>query len=146
MSLYQINSKLTTEHIKQLKPINYSRFRWWRNYQQDMPKGDNTLLSKIQRGEYDFSSYYWMAKSVEEEINQLYSDCYPDHVKFNERAALLKAKRKKLWEDFEKEESKRLHNIVKDFAKHFYKTKTQISEFLETHEGTLEELYNKLKR
>lgn len=143
MSLYQVDEELVKKEIAKLKPINYTPYRWWRNFKQDIPKNNGSLRERFKAGEYEFSSYYWMAKLVEIEINKIYNDCYPDMVKFNEKAALLKAKRTRLLIDFEKEETKRLNELEKIFTKNFKVSKDLYYDISEKHEGTLYELFLK---
>ena len=143
MSLYDINEKIVLKEIKKLQPLNYNQFRWWRRFESpNKPLHKNSpLLDKIKNGDYDFSQYYWQAKYVELEINKLYNECYPDHTKFNEKNAMNGARRKRLWNDFEKDETDKLKQIEKDFYLIFKMTKSDIKKEMETFGFSLEKFY-----
>ena len=115
--IYKVNKKTILEKISHLKPINYNPFRWWRRF--DTPNKPlnkhSSLIDKIKNGDYDFSHFYWQAKYTEIEINELYNECYPDHTLFNEKNAMNGARRKRLWDDFEKDENEKLLLIEKNF-------------------------------
>lgn len=143
MPLYEVNEKLVLKEIKKLQPLNYNRFMWWRRYtSKTQPLHKNSdLLSKIQNGDYEFSQFYWQAKYTELEINEIYDECYPDFSKFNEKNAVNGARRKRLWDDFEKEENNRLNQIVKDFYINFKMEKSQVKEEMEEFGNSIEKFY-----
>ena len=117
MSLYDVDEKIVLKEIKKLQPLNYNQFRWWRRFDSpNKPLHKNTdLLRKIQNGDYDFSHFFWQAKYTELEINKLYDKCYPDYTLFNEKNALNSARRERLWNDYEKDETNKLNQIIKEF-------------------------------
>jgi hypothetical protein len=83
-------------------------------------------LRKIQNGDYDFSHLYWQAKYTELEIDKIYNECYPDYTLFNEKNAMNGARRKRLWDDFEKDEKDKLFQIEKDFPLTFRMSRAQV--------------------
>tara|TARA_R110001592_G_scaffold53499_6_gene164018 strand:+ start:204 stop:707 length:504 start_codon:yes stop_codon:yes gene_type:complete len=143
MPLYEVNEKLVLKEIKKLQPLNYNRFMWWRRYtSKTQPLHKNSdLLSKIQNGDYEFSQYYWQAKYTELEINEIYDEYYPDFQKFNEKNAVNGARRKRLWDDFEKEENGRLNQIIKDFYINFKMEKIQVKEEMGEFGNSIEKFY-----
>ena len=143
MPLYEVNEKLVLKEIKKLQPLNYNRFMWWRRYtSKSQPLNKNSeLLSKIQNGDYEFSQYYWQAKYTELEINEIYDKCYPDFSRFNEENAINGARRKRLWDDFEKEENGRLNQIIKDFYINFKMEKIQVKEEMGEFGNSIEKFY-----
>ena len=112
-----INEKHVLKEISKLQPLNYNQFRWWRRF--DTPNKPlhkySALIDKIKNGDYDFSHYYWQAKYAEIEINEIFDNTYPDAALFNEKASLHRARRKRLFEDFEKDEKQKLSQLEKDF-------------------------------
>ena len=47
---------------------------------------------------------------------KLYNKCYPDYTLFNEKNAMGGARRKRLWDDFEKDEKDKIKiQIERDF-------------------------------
>ena len=104
--IYNVDKETVLEKISHLQPLNYNAFRWWRRFDtKNKPLHKySDLLDKIQNGDYEFSHYYWQAKYAELEIDELYNKCYPDYTLFNEKNAMGGARRKRLWDDFEKDE------------------------------------------
>ena len=143
MSLYNVNEKVVLREIKKLQPLNYNQFRWWRRFDNpNKPLHKNTdLLRKIQNGDYDFSHFFWQAKYTELEINKLYDECYPDYTLFNEKNALNGARRKRLWDDYEKDETNKLNQIIKEFYLIFKMTKNDVKEEMDEFGHSLERFY-----
>ena len=117
-------------HLKNYQPLNYNRFRWWRWYEaknKPLPyKSD--FRDKIFNGDFDHSCYMFQAYLCEHMLNEIESECDNDIAKFNERGAVLKARRKRLWEDYEKDEFDRLQSLYSQFVKHFNVEKEQVIE------------------
>ena len=64
-----------------------------------------------------------------------------DIVKFNEKGAVMKARKKRLYEDFEKDETYRLNYLFTEFSKNFDITKQQAEEEALKCSGELIDLY-----
>ena len=142
--IYDIDQETVLEKISQLQPLNYNQFRWGRRFDtSNKPLHKySDLLRKIQNGDYDFSHFYWQARYVEMEINELHHETYPDAVLFNEKNAMNGARRKRLWDDFEKDEKEKMLKIEKDFQMTFKISRDQIKKEIEEFGGTLEDLYH----
>lgn len=142
--IYDVDKETVLDKISQLQPLNYNQFRWWRRF--DTPNKPlhkySDLLRKIRNGDYDFSHYYWQARYAEIEINELHHETYPDAVLFNEKNAMNGARRKRLWDDFEKDEKERMTNLTKDFYHTFKMSREQIKKEMEEFGGTLEDFYH----
>ena len=119
--VYDVDRETVLDKISQLQPLNYNQFRWWRRF--DSPNKTlhkySNLLDKIQNGDYDFSHYYWQAKN-----------------------AMNSARRKRLWDDFEKDEKERINGIEKDFQMKFKMSRKKVREEIEEFGGTLEDFYH----
>lgn len=142
--LYNIpNEDIILEKISNLQPLNYNQFRWWRKFDQpNKPlQGRASLLAKIQNGDFEFSHYYWQAKYIEIELNQKYKES-SDGQQYSESTRMDRARRKRLWEDFEKDEAKKLETLKKEFTKEFFIEGDQYEDEFERFDGTLEEFYN----
>ena len=63
--IYDVDEDTVLEKISQLQPLNYNQFRWWRRFDSpNKPLHKNSdLLRKIRNGDYEFSHYYWQARS-----------------------------------------------------------------------------------
>jgi hypothetical protein len=98
------NPDLVIKHIKKLQPLNYNQFRWWRQFDsknKPLPKGAS-LLDRIKNKEFEFSHYYWQALYCEIRINEKVQSYKGDIQRLIENDSIELARRKRLWEDFEK--------------------------------------------
>jgi hypothetical protein len=142
--VYDVDRETVLDKISQLQPLNYNQFRWWRRF--DSPNKAlhkySNLLDKIQNGDYDFSHYYWQAKYAEMEIDDLHNETFPDAELFIEKNAMNSARRKRLWDDFEKDEKERINGIEKDFQMKFKMSRKKVREEIEEFGGTLEDFYH----
>lgn len=142
--MYDVEDEETVlKKISKLQPLSYNRFRWWRNFTQlstPLPQ-DAPLLKKIENGDLEFSHYYWQAKYVEIEINSKYQELQnlEDVIRDTQ---LDRAKRKRLYEDFERDENDKLNFIKKDFTKEFHISELQFEDEVVEYDGTLEEFYH----
>ena len=97
---------------------------------------------KNRNGDYDFSHYWYQAAWVEHDINDLEIKCKDDAGLFSEKVQVLSARRKRLYEDYEKDEAWKLQDIIKEFSNNFHITKDEAGLEMEEFGGTLTELYD----
>jgi len=132
------------EKFSHLQKLNYNQFRWWRLY--DVKKkplaAHFPLRNHIENGDYDFSHYWYQAAWVEHDINDLSIECKDDAGLFSEKVQVLSARRKRLYEDYEKDEKWKLDDLVKEFSRNFHITKDEAGLEMEEFGGTLLELYD----
>jgi hypothetical protein len=142
--LYQTNDpKVIQREIKKLQPLNYNQFMWWRRFtskNKPLPKGA-TFLQRIQNGEFEFSHYFWQAQLCELEINEKYKEYRGDVQKLLENNGVDLARRKRLWEDFNKTEAELLANLKKGFLREFVMTSLEYETHITNFNGTTEEFY-----
>jgi|TARA_B100000768_G_scaffold43912_1_gene42695 hypothetical protein len=133
------------KHLNQnYQQINYNRFMWWRWYQdKNKPLGYKAdFRDKIFNGDFDPSCYMWQVYLCEHMLNDLQeeaSDGQLDHT--SEKVRLLKARRKRLQEDHEKDENGKLDSLWTHFQKHFDITKKQAEEEAIKCRGEIIDLY-----
>jgi hypothetical protein len=142
------NPKHVLKEIKKLKPLKYNRFFWWRrfaSYNQPLPK-KSSFLDKIKNGDFDPSHYYWQAKYSELEINEKFEECKQDYQDLLMKYPVILTRRKKLWEDFEKDESTKLQDIKKNFLKEFEIDSEDYEDEIGEFDGTLEEFYYYIRK
>ena len=134
--------EIVEQKLSELRPLNYNQFRWWRRWDSKRASLPNkaSLLDKIQNGDLDFSHYFWQAQYTEIEMNQKYTKA-KDYRDYLDNVQLDKARRKRLWEDFIKDEDEKLEYIAKQFQKLFFITEKEYQKEIEEFEGTLEEFY-----
>ena len=137
------NKELVLQEISKLQPLNYNQFRWWRRFDQpNKPLHKNaSLLDKIQNGDLEFSHYWWQAKYTEIEMNEILENCI-DYQDWSEKTQVDRARRRRLWEDFEKDEAEKLSYIRKEFSKEFRMTEEDYEDEITGFDGSLEELYH----
>jgi hypothetical protein len=83
----------------------------------------------------------------EHEMNKLYISIGPEDMgRYVEESSLLRTRRKRLLEDFHKDEKEKMEAITKEFALAFRLPKDEIKVYMEEFGGTLEELYIKLEQ
>jgi len=135
-------SRLQKEFSK-LQKLNYNQFRWWRMYDTKNKPLDNRqpLRDRILNGDFDFSHFWYQAAWVEHDLNDLEIECKGDSGLFVEKGAVLRARRKRLLEDFERDEKEKLEGLYKEFPKYFRVSKSQVKEEMENFSGSLIDFY-----
>jgi hypothetical protein len=143
MLYHTSDPKIVHREIKKLQPLNYNKFMWWRRFDtktQPLPRGAK-FLDRIKNGEYEFSHYYWQWKLTELEINDLCVKYKGDIQKLLENNAVDLARRKRLIDDFEKDENTRLKALKDGFMREFVMTREEFEEHTIEFGGTTEEFY-----
>jgi hypothetical protein len=75
------------------------------------------------------------------EINDKYIECRGDIRKLLEKYGVDLARRKRLWEDFNKIEVELLQNLKKGFLREFVVTSQEYEDHILNFDGTTEEFY-----
>ena len=129
--------------FSKLNKLKYNRFRWWRMY--DNPNKPlhvrQPLKDRILNGDFEYSHYKYQAEWCEHEMNDHWEECFPDVGKFNEKTSLLRTRRKRLLEDFEKDEQSKLSELITSFTRHYRLNKEQVEEEMLDFLGDLTEFY-----
>jgi len=136
------NDSLVLKEIEKLQPLNYNVFRWWRRWDsksKPLPK-NSPLWDKIINGDLDFSHYYWQAKYCDLELNSKYQSARTDQ-EFVENSRLDFQRKKRLWEDFEKDEFDKLKQLKKGFIEEFFIDEDQFKNEFEDFGFTLKDFY-----
>ena len=135
--------KEVENQLSQYQKINYNQFRWWRMYQPKNKHLDKRqpLRDRILNGDFEFSCYRAQQYLVEYQLNDLLKECNGDYQKFLEKGAVNLARRKRLIEDFEKDEKERLDSLITEFTKYFRCNKEQVLEEIMNCRGSLIDLY-----
>lgn len=135
-------SRLKKEFSK-LQKLNYNQFRWWRMYDVKIKPLNNRkpLRDRIFNGDFDFSHFWYQAAWVEHDLNDLEIECNGDIGLFVEKGAVLRARRKRLLEDFEKDEFDKLNSLYNEFPKYFRINKEQVKEEMANFSGSLIDFY-----
>lgn len=139
--------KFIEKRLTEFQKLNYNQFRWWRWYEarnKPLPnKAD--FRDKIMNGDYDQGPYGLQAQLCEHMLNDIYEECTPDLQKYLEKSKLLSARRKRLWEDHEKDESGKLEDLVIAFTKNFRMSKDDVYKEIDICIGTILDLYYQIE-
>jgi hypothetical protein len=125
------------------KKLNYNQFRWWRWYDsknKPLPY-KSSFRDKILNGDYDQGPFMLQAQLCEHMLNELLEECDGDYQKYLEKNRLLSARRKRLWEDHEKDETNKLEEIYDQFQRNFDIDRSQVEEEALECLGELIDLY-----
>ena len=126
----------------------YDRFMWWRSY---TPKNKpltsrHDLRERILNGDFDVAPYAFEASIVEHRMNEKFIECKGYEDTYREATQVDKARRKRLLEDYEKEEARRLDELKKAFVLKFKMTKEQYeTEVVNTRASNLISFYEKME-
>jgi hypothetical protein len=129
--------------LKGLRKLNYNPFTWWRMYEStNKPLSSRAHISdKIKNGDYDYPHWKYQAELCEHDLNDMWKKMAPDYAKWVEESSLMRARRKRLMEDHEKEENKKLEEIVREFTKYYRVTKEEVIDKMLDWEGDLYGFY-----
>ena len=138
-----LTRKEVDKELSKYQKINYNQFRWWRMYQpKNKPLHHLTpLRDRIFNGDFDYSCYRAQQYLVEYQLNDILEECGVDYQKYLERTSVIRARRKRLIEDFEKDEAERLRSLTIEFTKYFKCNKEQVEEEMLECSGSLIDLY-----
>ena len=129
------------ERIDQYEKQNYNKFYWWRRFKsRDTLHKYQPLEAKIKNGDYETSDYHWwilweneLEKKAISEISE------PDRQ--HETRCLFGERRRRLMNDFEKDEAKILEAMYKDFKVELRMSQEEVETEMLDFEGTLAEFY-----
>jgi hypothetical protein len=130
------------EKILSYEKLNYNRWFWWRRF-----KGRETLhkyqplKDKIMNGDYEPSDYHWWMlweNELEKEAISKITDVGKQH----EARCLFGERRRRLMNDYEKDEAKILEAMYKDFWLAFRMKREEVEDEMFNFDGTLLEFYH----
>ncbi len=128
-------------NLSKLKPLKYNKFYWWRKWgPKHKPNPSLTLQKRIKNGDFEYSPYYWQLQYCEYEINQKYIK-FRDPVRFLEETKIDRIRRKKLIEDYERDEIERIETLKKLLLKEFHFSKETLEKELEEFDDNIEKFY-----
>lgn len=121
----------------------YDRFSWWRGYvPKNKPLSSRShLRDKILNGDFELSSYKFEAEVVEHRLNEKFALLHRDQGRYIEETSLDRTRRKRLLEDFIKDEKNKLDTLVKGFKDLTGLTDDQIISELEKFKDNLIDFY-----
>ena len=121
----------------------YNRFHWWRSYvDKNKPLSNRSpLRDRILNGDFDFGPYKFEAEVVEHRMNEKYVELHDDMGRYVEVTSLDRARRKRLLEDYEADEKRKLEDLSKSISELIGLAKEAILDELIEFNDTLIEFY-----
>ena len=126
----------------------YDRFMWWRSYTPKNKPLDKrcTFIDKIINGDYDVGPYLKEIELVKHRMNEKWLESVNDWGKWESEVSVDRARMKRLLEDHEKEESRKLDEIKRGFLTTFKITSEQYDkEVVNTSSKDLTAFYFKIE-
>jgi hypothetical protein len=126
--------KFIEKELGNFQKLNYNQFRWWRWYESKNKPLPNKadFRDKIFNGDFDQGPYQLQA-------------CDGDYQKYLEKSKLLGARRKRLWEDHERDEADKLDSLYKHFMKNFHISRDELNQEVDICIGTILDLYYQIE-
>lgn len=145
-ALCLIDREKIEEKLDHLAPRNYNRYYWWRRY-HDIQELDQRapILSKIRNGDYEYPLYFYQAQHEIYLMWDEVKDMKPNEDRVD-RINLYMERYRRLMEDSEKEENKRLDAFKKRLLVQFKIAKEFLEEVMESFDSTNEDLYLYLQK
>ena len=132
------------DKISTYTPTKYNPYYWWRRF-----KGRETLhkyqplKDKIMNGDYEPSDYHWWML-WENELEKESISKITDVGKQHEARCLFGERRRRLMNDFEKDEAKIKSEMYRAFKIEFRLSETELEDAMLEFDGTLIEFYYEL--
>jgi hypothetical protein len=126
----------------------YDRFMWWRSF---TPKrrplhARQPFIDRLINGDFDVAPYRFEAEIVEHRLNKKWVEFRDDPGRYLQEESVNIARRKRLLEDYEKEENKRLEELRNLFVREFKITKQEYDEeVVNTRTNSLVDFYYEIK-
>ena len=132
----------------------YDRFMWWRSYTPKNKPLDKRkpLIDRILNGDFEVGPYLMEIELVQHNMNDKYLSSITtfgevDHSKYHQETSIDRARMKRLLEDHEKEEFRKLDDIKRQFVVKFKMTSEQYDkEVLNTSAKDLADFYFKMDK
>ena len=128
-----LENYLSTNYYKK----KYDRFMWWRSYTpRTGPLPNNyPLRDRILNGDFDMGPFAFEVELVEHRLNERYLRLYNDPGRLRQEEQMDKARRKRLIEDRDKDEAKKLELLKRDFLREFKMTSKQYDREITQYTG-----------
>ena len=134
------------DKIASFTPVKYNQFYWWRRFKmRETLHPLKPLYDKIKNGDYDVSDYFYQAKYELELLDEKLVGI--NDVKARHEATGLSMERyRRLMNDYEKDETKIMQQLKKDFKTVFGVSEDELDRYMEECDGDLMCLYNTIKQ
>lgn len=132
-SVEWLEKYLKTNYYKK----KYDRFMWWRSYTpRENPLPNNyPLRDRILNGDFDMGPFTFEIELTQHRMNEKFIQCKGYEDTYREAIQLDKARIKRLKEDRDKDEQKKLETLERDFLREFKMTKKQYEREIVAYRG-----------
>jgi len=132
----------------------YDRFMWWRSYTPKNKPLDKRkpLIDRICNGDFEAGPYLMEIELVKHTMNDKFTNCITaggdlDESKYHQESSIDRARMKRLLEDHEKEEYRKLDDIKREFLIKFKITSEQYDkEVVNTSAKDLPDFYFRMDK
>ena len=132
----------------------YDRFMWWRSYTPKNKPLDKRkpLIDRICNGDFEAGPYLMEIELVKHTMNDKFTNCITaggdlDESKYHQESSIDRARMKRLLEDHEKEEFRKLDDIKREFLIKFKITSEQYDkEVVNTSAKDLPDFYFRMDK
>ena len=132
----------------------YDRFMWWRSYTPKNKPLDKRkpLIDRICNGDFEAGPYLMEIELVKHTMNDKFTNCITaggdlDESKYHQESSIDRARMKRLLEDHEKEEYRKLDDIKREFLVKFKITSEQYDkEVVNTSAKDLPDFYFRMDK
>ena len=129
------------DRISTFRKNTYNRFYWWRRFQpRETLHKYRRLDERIPNGDFEVSDYHWQVL-WENELEKEAITNEPNPDKKHEIRCLFGERRRRLNNDYEKDEQKILDEMYKAFKTELRMTREQVDDEMLNFDGTLSEFY-----
>lgn len=118
----------------------YDRFMWWRGYTAKKKPLPNkaSFIDKCKNGDYEYGSFTYEIELVKHKLRPIYQKMcieYEDHGAFLSKHSIDKARIKRLYEDLQKDETRKLDEVTRQIMKDFGLSRTEAEDEILNCEG-----------
>ena len=132
----------------------YDRFMWWRSYTPKNKPLDKRkpFIDRICNGDFEVGPYLMEIELVKHTMNDKFTNCITaggelDESKYHQESSIDRARMKRLLEDHEKEEFRKLDDIKREFLVKFKITSEQYDkEVVNTSAKDLPDFYFRMDK
>jgi hypothetical protein len=129
------------DRISTFRKNTYNRFYWWRRFQPRQTLHPYRRLDeRIPNGDFEVSDYHWQTLWENELEKQAISE-ESSIDKQHEIRCMFGERRRRLNNDYEKDEQKILDEMYKAFRVELRMSKDEVEEEMLNFDGTLSEFY-----
>jgi hypothetical protein len=145
MSVPRLSRQFLEEQLAKLTPASYNPYYWHRRYKtKEELSSKHPLYERIVHGDFEPSEYYYQAEHETYLLEDKLKTCKNLEQEHDARQLFME-RRRKLLEDYEKEENKRVQKLKTAFRNTFSIDKEQLESIMENFDGSLLDLYHYLK-